>query len=139
MILHGGAVVSMVPDKCESVVEVRYLPGFNVKRIEKKLREIAEKMASGRGLRVEISKFVDISAVCLSSDEKLVKQVKSFVEQVYKKSVSVRGYGPANESFMLIKRGIPTLVFGPMAGDAHSKSEYVNISSLSKTILEYLY
>ena len=42
MILHGGTAVSTVPDYCESVVDIRYLPGVEIDKVEQQVREIAE-------------------------------------------------------------------------------------------------
>ncbi|KKT86940.1 MAG: Acetylornithine deacetylase or succinyl-diaminopimelate desuccinylase [Microgenomates group bacterium GW2011_GWA1_Microgenomates_45_10] len=138
MILHGGTAVSTVPDYCESVVDIRYLPGVEIDKVEQQVREIAEEIAKRRGVRVELRSFVNISAVSLSPSEKIVEVVSSSAEQVYGQKISARGTGPANESFMLIKRGIPTVVFGPLGNGAHADNECVNVSSLTKTIEVYL-
>ncbi len=138
MILHGGTAVSTVPDLCESVVEVRYLPSLSIKRIYHQIREIAESIARKRGIKVELETFVDIPAVSLSPSEKLVETVSSACEQIYQQKITARGTGPANESFMLIQKGIPTVIFGPLGGKAHSDNEFVEIPTLKKTILVYL-
>ncbi|MEA3357595.1 MAG: M20/M25/M40 family metallo-hydrolase [Patescibacteria group bacterium] len=138
MILHGGTAVSMVPEKCESVVEVRYLPGLKIRKVYSAIKEIVEKIAKKRGVRVDLRKFVDIPAVCLSPQDEVVKLVKDSVDNVYKQPVSVRGCGPANESFMLIQKGIPTVIFGPIGAHAHADNEFVDIKSLAKTVKVYL-
>lgn len=138
MILHGGTAVSTVPDLCESVVELRYLPGLQVKEVYHQIQTIAEQIANSRGIRVELETFVDIPAVSLSPSERIIEEMKAACQKIYKQTVSVRGTGPANESFMLIQKGIPTVVFGPLGGKAHSDNEFIDISSLKKTILVYL-
>lgn len=138
MILHGGSAVSTVPDFCESVVEVRYLPGLKIYKVFLKIKEIAEKLAKKCGVKVELEKFVDIPVVFLSPSEGVVRLVKSCCEDVYKEKIEVRGTGPANESYMLIKQGVPTVVFGPLGEGAHADNEYVRIDSLVKTIKVYL-
>lgn len=138
MILHGGTAVSTVPDLCESVVDIRYLPGVKIGEIEEKIKAIAERIAQRRGIRVDLKSFVNIPAVSLSPSEKIVEIVSQASEQVYGHRVSTRGSGPANESFMLIRKGIPTVVFGPLGNGAHADNECVNLSSLPKTIEVYL-
>lgn len=139
MILHGGTAVSTVPDYCESAVDVRFLPRLSTKKVFSQIKKIAEKVAARRGgLRVNLERFVEIPAVSLSPTERIVEVLKQTCEEIYQKPISVRGTGPANESFMLIKRGIPTVVFGPIGARAHSDNEFVYINSLTKTIEVYL-
>ncbi len=139
MILHGGTAVSTVPDYCESVVEIRYLPRFPIHKVYQKIKDIAERTCRKREkLRVNLEKFVEIPAICLSPEEKIVKVLQDACLQVYGNPVSIRGTGPANESFLLIERGIPTVVFGPIGGKAHSDDEFVEIKSLTRTLEVYL-
>lgn len=138
MILHGGTAVSTVPDFCESVVDIRYLPGLDIGGVEQRVRNIAEAIAQRRGVRADLKSFVNISAVSLSPSERIVEVATSAAEQVYGQPISSRGTGPANESFMLIKRGIPTVVFGPLGSSAHADNEFVSVASLTKTVEVYL-
>jgi acetylornithine deacetylase/succinyl-diaminopimelate desuccinylase-like protein len=51
---------------------------------------------------------------------------------------AVAGAGPANEGYMFIEAGIPTLCgFGPQGGNAHAPDEYVEVGSLPQTIAMY--
>lgn len=138
MIFHGGKGISIVPDYCESMVEIRYLPQFPIEKIYHQIKDIAERIAEKRGLKVTLEKFVEIPAVCLSPDEKIINDLKKACEEVYHQPIITRGTGPANESFMLIKRGIPTVVFGPLGDRAHSDNEFIEVDSLTKTIEVYL-
>lgn len=138
MILHGGTEVSMVPEYCESVVEVRYLPGLEIKKVYHEIKEIAEKIAEDRGIKVELERFVNVPAFSLSPSEEIIKTTSCACEQVYGRKITSRGYGPANESYMLVRKGIPTIVFGPLGGGAHSDNEFISVKSLVKTIKVYL-
>jgi len=138
MIRHGGTAISSIPDYCESVVEVRYLPRFPIAKTYHRIKDLAERIAKKRGIKVSLDKFVEISAVCLAPDEKIIDALRDACQEVYHQPVSIRGTGPANESFLLIKRGIPTVVFGPIGGRAHADDEFVQIKSLSKTLEVYL-
>ncbi len=139
MILHGGSAVSTVPDYAESVVDVRFLPGVNMDTIYHKIKEAAERVIIKRGgLKVSLEKFVEIPAICISRTEKIVETLSHSCEDVYGKPPSARGTGPANESFMLIRKGIPTVTFGPIGGGPHAANEFVNIDSLAKTVEVYI-
>ncbi len=138
MILHGGSTVGMVPGYCESVVEVRYLPGFKIRDFYNRIKETSEEIARRRGVTVEMERFVNIPAVSLPPNEPLVATLQRSIESVYSNKITARGTGPANESFMLINKGIPTVVFGPLGGGAHSDNESIVVSSLVKTVQVYL-
>lgn len=138
MILHGGSAVSTVPDFCESVVEVRFIPGLNIQKVFHKVKEIAERIAKKRKVKIELERFVDIPAVSLSPSERIVRVVASSCKEVYQKKIESRGTGPANESYMMIKNGIPTVVCGPLGDGAHSDNEFVYTNSLVKTVKVYL-
>ena len=48
------------------------------------------------------------------------------------------GAGPANEGYMLIEAGIPTLPgFGPTGSNAHAPNEWVEIASLTTTLATF--
>jgi len=50
----------------------------------------------------------------------------------------IGGAGPANEGYMLIGAGIPTLPgFGPTGGNAHAPDEWVEIASLTTTMATF--
>ena len=50
----------------------------------------------------------------------------------------IAGAGPANEGYMLIGTGIPTLPgFGPTGGKAHAPDEWVDIASLTATLATF--
>lgn len=139
MILHGGSAVSTVPDECTTVVEIRYLPGLDIQEIYRKMKTIAQEVIQKRsGLQVHFEKFVDIPAIALSPNEPVISSLQNACKDVYDDPIGIRGTGPANESFMLIKKGIPTVVFGPIGSGAHAPNEFVFTHSLTKTIEVYI-
>lgn len=139
MILHGGSAVSTVPAECTTVVDIRYLPGVSIKEVYQEIKNLCEEIIEKRpGLSVHLEKFVDIPAIIMPDNEPIVEDLKKSCEEVYGEPISTRGTGPANESFMLIKMGIPTVVFGPTGSGSHSANESINLNSLTKTIEVYL-
>jgi acetylornithine deacetylase/succinyl-diaminopimelate desuccinylase-like protein len=60
------------------------------------------------------------------------------VQKVSKKTPVVRGCGPANEGYMLIEAGIPTICgFGYVGGSPHAPDEWVQVESLMETVEMY--
>ncbi len=53
-------------------------------------------------------------------------------------NIKIQACGPANESYMLMTKGIPTICgFGPVGGNPHGADEFVEISSLAATVQIY--
>ncbi|CAF3378239.1 unnamed protein product, partial [Rotaria sp. Silwood2] len=49
------------------------------------------------------------------------------------------GCGPANEGYMLIGSGIPTICgFGPIGGNVHGVDEWISIPSMAQTVDIYV-
>ena len=68
-------------------------------------------------------------------DHRLVQVAQKQAERWTGRQWPVAGAGPANEGYMLIEAGIPTLPgFGPTGDGAHAVDEWVSIESLSTTI-----
>lgn len=112
---------------------------MGLKALYKNIQETCERISRKRsGLTVHLEKFVDIPAVVLPDKEPIIQVLKEACEEIYGQPISTRGTGPANESFMLIKMGIPTVVFGPIGSNAHAPNEFVSLESLTKTIQVYL-
>jgi len=53
-------------------VEVRYLPRFPIAKTYQRIKDLAERIAKKRGIKVSLDKFVEISAVCLAPDERII-------------------------------------------------------------------
>jgi DNA-binding transcriptional ArsR family regulator len=117
-----------VENGVELVGEILYLPGVNVGEIYDQLKTLAR----------EVTKVSLSPAVALSPEERIVQILFSACKAVYGNDVRARGTGPVDESSFLIARGIPTVVFGPLGGNAGVANEYVNVNSLEKTVLVYL-
>jgi acetylornithine deacetylase/succinyl-diaminopimelate desuccinylase-like protein len=63
---------------------------------------------------------------------------QKYTEAVTGRRWEIAGAGPANEGYMLIEAGIPTLCgFGPNGGNPHAPDEWVEIDSLPATLAMY--
>jgi acetylornithine deacetylase/succinyl-diaminopimelate desuccinylase-like protein len=79
-----------------------------------------------------------LPAVAIAKDHPLVKLAETYTELVTGRAWHAEGAGPANEGYMLIQAGIPTLCgFGPKGGNAHAENEWVSLSSITPTIAMY--
>lgn len=134
-LISGGAGESIVPAEAKVLIDIRTLPEHDNKEIIKKIQKIAKELsAKKRRYSVEIKN--NIPAALTAPDSDFVKRTLAVTAEVYgMHNPSLKGSGPANEGYVLIEHGIPTVVgFGPQGDGFHSKDEYVEVASLEKSI-----
>ncbi len=131
-VIQGGVSINIVPDVCEALVDVRLTPEVNRDQIEAQLMASIDQVNRERlGLNFEYqllnyapAAITDENALVVLALEDSVRQVKGITP---KRVVA----GPANEGYLLIERGIPTICgFGPSGANAHAIDEYVEIQGL---------
>jgi acetylornithine deacetylase/succinyl-diaminopimelate desuccinylase-like protein len=133
----NGAVSSIVPGWAEAGVDIRLMPGQSSDAVLEIVRGVVERsVPPGLGMATDVT--VDIPAAVIPPDHPLVETAKRWTRTVTGKEWPVAGAGPANEGYMFIEAGIPTLCgFGPQGGNAHALDEYVEVGSLAKTLAMY--
>ncbi len=138
-LIHGGEGQSMVPATAEATIDMRLLPGQRWEALEPDLAKmIARVTARRRGVRFAWEKFVDLPAVSIPADTPLVVALAQWTERLTGRRPATVGAGPANEGYLLIEAGIPTVCgFGPPGGNAHAADEYVEVDGLLLTARLY--
>ncbi len=128
--IHGGVSINVVPDQCEALVDIRITPEFDLARVEGLLQEAINHVRSNRlEFTYELLNYTpaaisDENAPIFSIVEQTINQVKGITAE---RVVA----GPANEGYLLIERGIPTLCgLGPTGENAHAANEFVEIQGL---------
>lgn len=137
-VIHGGVSVNIVPDRCEALVDIRLTPEYDLERIDtilyKLIRQIIRDWDEKIAFDVQLLNYApaaisDENAPIFGILEKATRQVKGITPE---RVVA----GPANEGYLLIERGIPTVCgFGPSGANAHAVDEYVEIKSLTDAAL----
>jgi acetylornithine deacetylase/succinyl-diaminopimelate desuccinylase-like protein len=80
----------------------------------------------------------DLPGAAIPMDHPLATIAQHHARAVTGLAWPIAGAGPANEGYMLIGAGIPTLCgFGPTGGNAHAPDEWVELDSLPQTIAIY--
>jgi acetylornithine deacetylase/succinyl-diaminopimelate desuccinylase-like protein len=86
-------------------------------------------------IRIEMKVTVDIPGAVIPKTHPLALLAQDYTEAVTGRRWETAGAGPANEGYMLIGAGIPTLCgFGPTGGNPHAPGEWVEIKSLPATV-----
>jgi acetylornithine deacetylase/succinyl-diaminopimelate desuccinylase-like protein len=129
-VINGGVSINVVPDHCEALVDIRITPEFDLAHIESLLQDCINRINVERlQFNYELLNYApaaisDENAPIFSIVEQVIQLVKSITPE---RAVA----GPANEGYLLIERGIPTLCgLGPTGENAHAVNEYVEIQGL---------
>lgn len=135
MIFHGGTFPSIVPDSASAMVDIRLLPGQPSVDVLERIREVMHDVEKVRPrISFEMKITVDTPGVAIPLDHPLAVLAGDYTQAVHGSRWPAAGAGPANEGYMLIGAGIPTLCgFGPTGGNPHAPDEWVSIESLPAT------
>jgi acetylornithine deacetylase/succinyl-diaminopimelate desuccinylase-like protein len=138
-LMRGGEFESMVPAAAEALVDVRLMPGQAAEGVLQAVQAaIAAECARRPGLAISLEVKNNLPGVALPPDHPLARSAQRWTEVVTGREWPVAGAGPANEGYMLIGAGIPTLCgFGPSGGGAHATDEWVALDSLAETVAMY--
>ncbi len=138
-LFKGGEFESMVPAAAEALVDVRLMPGQSADAVINAVQALIDAEIGRRpGLSVSISVKNKLPGAAIPVDHPLVRVAQTQTKRWTGRTWPVAGAGPANEGYMMIEAGIPTLCgFGPTGGSAHAPDEWVEIASLAPTIAMY--
>jgi len=135
-IFSGGSYPSIVPESANALVDIRLLPGQSSAEVIDLVRKHIQSMEEKRPrIHIEMRVTVDIPGAVIPKDHPLAVLAQDYTEAVTGRRWETAGAGPANEGYMLIGAGIPTLCgFGPTGGNPHAPDEWVDINSLPATV-----
>jgi acetylornithine deacetylase/succinyl-diaminopimelate desuccinylase-like protein len=137
--MRGGEFESMVPAHAEAMVDVRLMPGQSAEDVLDRIEQIIEETTAQRpGLSAAVEIKNNLPGAAIPSNHRLVEIARRYTLAITGREWPVAGAGPANEGYMLIEAGIPTLCgFGPQGDGAHAPDEWVELASLPQTIAMY--
>ncbi|MBZ0280994.1 MAG: ArgE/DapE family deacylase [Anaerolineae bacterium] len=133
--ISGGVSINVVPDLCEALLDIRLTPEFSREQIEARLQDcINHALRHSPKIQLSYELLNHTPAAICDENAAIVTTLESVVQQIKGFQPPRVVAGPANEGYLLIERGIPTICgFGPTGENAHAADEYVEIQSLSDT------
>jgi succinyl-diaminopimelate desuccinylase len=121
--ITGGDAFNKVPDLCEIVVDIRYLPNQDPGEILAQIRAIGE---------LEIVRtFVRAPAIVSRSNPYVLALRDAVARSLEGEALSV-GRDGASDAISFLEAGVPAVEFGPVGGGHHGPEEWVSISSLAR-------
>ena len=138
-LFRGGEFESIVPATAEALVDVRLMPGQEAGGVITAVQQIIDDVTSQRpGLSINMNIKNQLPAAAIAMDHPLAQIAQRHAQANTGQAWPIAGAGPANEGYMLIGAGIPTLPgFGPTGGNAHAPDEWVEVASLATTLATF--
>jgi succinyl-diaminopimelate desuccinylase len=133
-VIQGGVNINIVPDTCEALMDIRIPPDDDRERIETLLDDCIKRVTQERPKLAFEYELLNYAPAAISDENaQVVKVLETVTEQLTGVLPERVVAGPANEGYLLIERGIPTICgFGPTGANAHASDEYVDIHSLAE-------
>ncbi len=134
-IINGGISINIVPDYCEALVDIRLTPEYDLTKMDALFQEMIAKVSQTRPKLKFQTELLNYAPAAISDENALVVTALEYALRRVKDKTPERVVaGPANEGYLMIERGIPTICgFGPTGENAHAVDEYVEIKSLVDT------
>ncbi len=130
--ISGGVSVNIVPDRCEALVDIRTTPDNDVEVIEALLQDTIRQIEGEKpGIMLSYERLNFIPAVISDENAPIFSILGDVIPLVKGFPAERTVAGPANEGYLLIGRGIPTVCgLGPTGENAHAANEYAEIDGL---------
>lgn len=136
--IEGGSTTALVPDKARALIDARLLPNHSNEEYIEYIKKVAQEFETEK-IKFTIEVQTNLPAAFINKNEKIVKILHKLSTKILENNPEVRGCGPANEGYMFISAGIPTICgFGVNGEGMHSSDEYLELDSIPKTLEIYL-
>jgi len=119
--IEGGDVFNKVPDRCEMVVDVRYLPGQDPGAILAQIRALPD---------VTVTKTLMRAPAHVERTNPYVRALRDAAARTTEGEALSVGRDGASDAISFLEAGIPAVEFGPTGGGHHGPEEWVSIASL---------
>jgi len=138
-LIKGGLFMNIVPDKCEAIIDIRFLPSQKPKLIMKEmvesLREVKKEDKDFK-FKIEIINFQD--AFLTNPNHPFVKILEKNVKKILKRKIILATSGAGSVGNLIAKKKIPIInAFGCESGNFHAEDEWVNIDDIPRFLKIY--
>ncbi|MGB2710800.1 MAG: M20/M25/M40 family metallo-hydrolase [Conexibacter sp.] len=121
--IEGGDVFNKVPDRCEMVVDVRYLPSQDPGAILAQIRTLPD---------VTVARTLTRAPAHVSRTNPYVRALRDAVGRTIEGEALSVGRDGASDAISFLEAGIPAVEFGPVGEGHHGPDEWVSIASLRR-------
>jgi succinyl-diaminopimelate desuccinylase len=121
--ITGGDAFNKVPDRCEMVVDIRYLPGQDPGAILAAIRALPD---------VTVTRTLTRAPANVARTNPYVRALRDAVARTLDDEALSVGRDGASDAISFLEAGIPAVEFGPVGGGHHGPDEWVSLASLQR-------
>ncbi len=121
--ITGGDAFNKVPDRCEMVVDIRYLPEQDPHAILAQIRAIPD---------IEVIRTFTRAPATVSRRNPYVLALRDAVGRSIEGEALSIGRDGASDAISFLEAGVPAVEFGPVGGGHHGPQEWVSLRSLTR-------
>ena len=130
-LISGGQELSTYPASCALSIERRTVPGESVERAESEMRRIIdETTAHHPAASLSLKTGLAREPFEAPADAEIVRVLRRQIQEATGHEPRAYGDTPWMDSALTAAAGIPTVVFGPGGGGAHSDIEWSNLDEV---------
>jgi succinyl-diaminopimelate desuccinylase len=133
-VIRGGTVPNQVPDRCETVVDLRTVAGTDQ-------RALFERIARAAGSDAEVDRILDVAPLSTDVTERWVERSFELAERFVGERASASSVNYFTDAALLAPffGGVPALICGPGDPDrAHQTDEHVEVGLVESAIEYYV-
>lgn len=132
--------INTIPGEDVFYFDMRILPCYPLELVMAKVREVVSGIEQEFKVRVKIDVEQEAQAApATSPDAPVVRLLAEAVRTVYKKEPFTRGIGGGTVAAFFRRQGIPAVVWGRNAGQAHKPNEFCLIENMAGNAKVYAY
>ena len=128
-IISGGKAANMVPDTCETILDLRPIPGMTEEDALHPFREAAESIWGAQwGKFIEISGRFFLPPLRCEAGHPVLKKALAAATDCGITANLRRFFGASDASYLCVDSTMPFFIFGPgIESQAHKADEYVRV------------
>jgi succinyl-diaminopimelate desuccinylase len=121
--IQGGDAINKVPDLCQMVVDIRYLPAQDPEDILAQVGAMPD---------VQVTRTFIHPPVTVSRSDPFVRALRDAVSRSIEGEALSVGRDGASDAAAFLAAGIPVVEFGPSGAGHHGPEEWVSVTSLAR-------
>jgi len=131
-VVKAGEKSNVIPGEAEASFDLRLLPEEDMENALSELRDFLARISEEIGWEVELREFEGGGNYYTEPDDPFVRGFSNATEKVLGEKLEYAAELGANDGRYVRGKGIPTLVFGPIAPDNrfHGVDEFVRIADI---------
>lgn len=136
--ISGGVAINVVPDRCESYIDIRLTPSQNKEEIIRTIKSRIEKIREEKIFKYELKVLQYEKAYITDPQNGFVKILSKNANDISKREIPIVASGQGSVGNVLTGRRMPIInAFGCESGNVHAPNEWINVKSVPKVFEIY--